>query len=292
MIAIAQAIVNGVLAGAALAVPAIAFTTIFAVLRFANFAVAGFATLGAYGGWLVNTRLGVPAVPALLGACVAGGAAAVIVDEAALKGLRRRIRPGEAALAPAIASVAATLLLENVARFLFGNDPQGYDLPVFRDWHIGALAVGPQQLADAAIALVAMTALFLFLGFTRAGRTMRAVADNPGLAALKGIDAARVGRIATFAAGALAGLGGMLIGFDTSLDPLLGFRVMLSVFAAAVVGGLGSIPGAVAGAFVVGLGEEMATLVVDPAYRTAVGFAAILIVLSLRPAGLFGERTA
>lgn len=283
---------NGLLAGAELAVPAIAFTTIFAVLRFANFAVAGFATLGAYGGWVVNTRLGIPAVAALPGACLVGGAVGVIVDEATLRGLRARVRPGETALAPAIASVAATILLENVARFLFGNDPKGYDLPVFRDWHLGGIAVGPQQLADAAIALVAMAVLFLFLGFTRAGRTMRAVADNPGLAALKGIDAVRVGRVATFAAGALAGLGGMLVGFDTSLDPLLGFRVILSVFAAAVVGGLGSIPGAVAGAFIVGLGEEMATLVVDPAYRTAVGFAAILIVLSLRPAGLFGEQAA
>lgn len=283
---------NGLLAGAELAVPAIAFTTIFAVLRFANFAVAGFATLGAYGGWVVNTRLGIPAVAALSGACVAGGVVGVIVDEATLRGLRARVRPGETALAPAIASVAATILLENVARFLFGNDPQGYDLPVFRDWHVAGIAIGPQALADAGIAVVAMAALFLFLGFTRAGRTMRAVADNPGLAALKGIDAVRVGRIATFAAGALAGLGGMLIGFDTSLDPLLGFRVILSVFAAAVVGGLGSIPGAVAGAFVVGLGEEMATLIVDPAYRTAVGFAAILIVLSLRPAGLFGEQAA
>lgn len=283
---------NGLLAGAELAVPAIAFTTIFAVLRFANFAVAGFATLGAYGGWVMNTQLGIPAMAALPGACVVGGAVGVIVDEATLRGLRARVRPGETALAPAIASVAATILLENVARFLFGNDPQGYDLPVFRDWHVAGIAVGPQQLGDAAIALVAMAVLFLFLGFTRAGRTMRAVADNPGLAALKGIDAVRVGRVATFAAGALAGLGGMLVGFDTSLDPLLGFRVILSVFAAAVVGGLGSIPGAVAGAFIVGLGEEMATLVVDPAYRTAVGFAAILIVLSLRPAGLFGEQAA
>ena len=82
----------------------------------------------------------------------------------------------------------------------------------------------------------------------------------------------------------------MLIGLDTSIDPLTGFRVMLSVFAAAVVGGLGSIPGAVAGAFVVGVGEELSVLVLDPTYRTAVGFLAILVVLSFRPRGLLGER--
>ena len=119
---------------------------------------------------------------------------------------------------------------------------------------------------------------------------MRAVADNPMLASLKGINADTVARLANFVGMGLAGFGGMLIGLDTSIDPLTGFRVMLSVFAAAVVGGLGSIPGAVAGAFVVGVGEELSLVVLDPSYRTAVGFVAILVVLSFRPRGLLGER--
>ncbi len=106
-----------------------------------------------------------------------------------------------------------------------------------------------------------MAALFGFLAFTRAGKTMRAVADNPTLASLKGIDAPRVARIASFVGLGLAGFGGMLIALDTQVDPLTGFRVLLSIFAAAVVGGLGSIPGAVAGAFLVGIGQEMSLLV-------------------------------
>jgi len=88
----------------------------------------------------------------------------------------------------------------------------------------------------------------------------------------------------------LAGVGGMLIGLDTTIDPLTGFRVILSVFAAAVVGGLGSIPGAVVGALSIGLAEELSLLALSPAYRTAVGFAAILLVLTLRPRGILGER--
>lgn len=280
-----QLLVNGAMSGAVLAVPAIGFTAIYAVLRFPNFAVGGMATIGAYAGFVANTVAGLPAWASLGAAFLAAGIAGVAADEAVL----RRLRP-TGALATAIASVALNIVLENLVRFAWGNDLRGYDLPVFRDWRLGAVRVGPQQVENAACALVAMLALFLFLGFTRTGKMMRAVADNPALAALKGIDAPTVARLATFLGMGLAGFGGMLIGLDTSIDPLTGFRVMLSVFAAAVVGGLGSIPGAVAGAFVIGIGEELSLLLVDPAYRTAIGFLAILLVLSFRPRGLLGER--
>src|SRR5205807_8454371 len=128
-----------------------------------------------------------------------------------------------------------------------------------------------------------MAAIFAFLAFTRTGKAMRAVADNPMLAAIKGIDAENVGRIVSFAGMGLAGLGGMLLGLDTTIDPLTGFRAVLSIFAAAVVGGLGSVPGAVVGALVVGIGEELSLLILSPNYRSAVGFLAILLVLTVRP---------
>ena len=209
----------------------------------------------------------------------------MVTDELVL----RRLRPS-GSLTVAIGSAALTIVLENIVRFFFGNDDRGYDLPVLRDWRIGGLRLGPQQVEATAAAAIAVLVLFLFLAFTRTGKMMRAVADNPTLAGLKGIDANVVARLANFVGMGLAGFGGMLIGLDTAIDPLTGFRVMLSVFAAAVVGGLGSIPGAVVGAFVVGIGEELSSLVLDPSYRTAVGFVAILVVLSLRPRGLLGER--
>lgn len=280
-----QLLVNGLLSGTLLAVPAIGFTTIYAVLRFPNFAVASLATMGAYAGFVANVWFGLPAALALLAAFLAGGAIGVVSDEVVLK----RLRPA-GPLTVAIASVALTIVLENVVRFSFGNDQLGYDLPVLRDWRFAGLRIGPQQVQNAAAAALMTAALFLFLGFTRTGKMMRAVADNPTLASLKGINADTVARLANFVGMGLAGFGGMLIGLDTSIDPLTGFRVMLSVFAAAVVGGLGSIPGAVAGAFVVGVGEELSLVVLDPSYRTAVGFVAILVVLSFRPRGLLGER--
>jgi branched-chain amino acid transport system permease protein/neutral amino acid transport system permease protein len=290
LIELLQLLVNGLLAGTQLAVPAIGFTAIYAVLRFPNFAVASFATIGAYAGFVANAWFGLAAPVALLAAFLVAGAGGVAVDELVLKRLRV-----SGPMTVAIASVALTIVLENVVRFSFGNDLRGYDLPVLRDWRlglgdVGTLRIGPQQVQNAGAAAVAMALLFTFLAFTRTGKMMRAVADNPMLASLKGINANTVARLANFNGMGLAGFGGMLIGLDTSIDPLTGFRVMLSVFAAAVVGGLGSIPGAVAGAFVIGVGEEFSLLALDPSYRTAVGFVAILLVLSFRPRGLLGER--
>jgi branched-chain amino acid transport system permease protein/neutral amino acid transport system permease protein len=155
---------------------------------------------------------------------------------------------------------------------------------------VAGVRIGPQQVQNFAVALVAMAAVFLFLAFTRLGKAMRAVADNPVLAGIKGINADTVARLVNFVGMGLAGIGGMLLGLDTSIDPLTGFRVILSVFAAAVVGGLGSIPGAVVGALTIGVGEELSLLFVAPAYRSAVGFFAILLVLTLRPRGILGER--
>jgi branched-chain amino acid transport system permease protein len=273
--------------GAVLAVPAIGFNAIYAVLRFANFAVGSIATIGAFAGWWANTALGWPIAPSLLAAFTVAGLIGVVDDEAALRPLRPS---GE--LVTTIASVALAIILENALRFVFGNDPRGFDLPVYRDWRGFGLHVGPQQMRDAGAAVVAMAALFGFLAFTRAGKTMRAVADNPVLASLKGIDAVRIGRIASFVGLGLVGFGGMLIALDTQVDPLTGFRVLLSIFAAAVVGGLGSIPGAVAGAFLIGIGEEMSLLVLPATYRGAVGFLAILLMLSFRPTGILGQRAS
>lgn len=280
-----QVLVNGVMAGSVLMLPAIGFNCIFAVLRYPNFAVAGYATVGAFAGWVANTQWGLPAGLALVAAFLAAGAVGMLAEETALKPLRP-----SGALTVAIASVALTILLENVVRFFFGNDLRGYDLPVLRDWRFDGIRVNPQQLANTGYAIAAAGALFAVLAFTRLGRAMRAVADNPQLADIKGVDPDRIARVAVFIGAGLAGFGGMLIGLDTSIDPLTGFRVVLSVFAAAVVGGLGSIPGAALGAMVVGVGEEMASVILEPAYRTVTAFLAILLVLTIRPEGLLGRR--
>ena len=140
------------------------------------------------------------------------------------------------------------------------------------------------------VALAIMALVFAALAFTRIGKAMRASADNPELASLKGIRPQRVAALASVVGMGLVGVGGMLLGLDSAIDPLTGTRILLSVFAAAVMGGLGSAPGAVLGAFLIGIAEELSVLVVGSKYRAAVGFVAILVMLTLRPRGLLGER--
>ena len=280
-----QLIVHGLMAGTILAVPAIGLTAIFAVLRFTNFALASHMTIGAFAGFVANVTFGLPAVASLAFAFLIAGLVGVISDELVLKPFRR-----SGFITTAIGSIALTIALENLVRFIFGNQLRGYDLPIQRDWNISGIRISPQQIENFIVAVIVMGMLFAFLAFTRTGKSMRAVADNPMLAAIKGINANVVARLVSFVAMGLAGLGGMLIGLDTTIDPLIGFKTILQIFAAAVVGGLGSIPGAVVGALVVGVGEELSLLVLSPAYRTAVGFIAILIVLTFRPRGILGQR--
>ncbi len=281
---ILQALINGLVSGALLAVPAIGFTAMFAVLRFPNFSVSGIATLGAFAGY-VAYGAGFQVVGSLAVAFVIAGAVGLMLDRVAHLPLVK-----QGALPAAIASIASGLVLENVVRLGFGNDLRGYDRPIARDMHIGDIRFSPQQFETMAVALAIMLAVFAALAFTRIGKAMRASADNPELAALKGIRPQRIAMMASFVSMGLVGMGGMLLGLDSSIDPLTGTRILLSIFAAAVLGGLGSPLGAVLGALLIGIAEEGAVLAVGSAYRAAVGFFAILIVLSLRPRGLLGER--
>jgi branched-chain amino acid transport system permease protein len=279
-----QLLVNGLMAGAVLALPAIGLTTVFAVLRFANFALAGHMAVGAFAGYVLNTTLGLPAIAAVAGAFLVAGAIGIATDHVALRPLRRY-----SALILAIASIALNLMVESVLRFVFGGAPRNFDIPLMRDWSFGSLRIGPQQAENALIALVVMGVLFLFLSFTTTGKAMRAVADNPMLADSKGINPDRMARMAIGIGMGLAGIGGMLVALDTAIDPQLGFRSILSIFAAAVLGSFGSVPGAVVGALVIGLAEELSLLFLPASYKAAIAFVAILIVLTFRPRGLFGR---
>src|SRR6476646_10427625 len=161
---IAQLVLNGVMAGAILAAPAIGFTAIYAVLRFPNFAVASHATIGAFSGYCANVWLGLPLLPSSAVAFVAAGIAGVASDTLVL----RPLRPA-GLITTTIASVALTIALENLVRLGFGNALRNYDLPIVRDWRFIGIRVGPQQLEDLAISAVVVGALFALLTFTRLG---------------------------------------------------------------------------------------------------------------------------
>jgi branched-subunit amino acid ABC-type transport system permease component len=278
--------VNGLIMGAVVALPALGLTLIFSVLGFVNFSIAAQMTVGAYAGWLVNSHWHWPLVPALAAAFVVAGLIGILGDRLALVPMRRR-STAHTSLMVAIASIALNLVLENGLRFGFGSDLYSYDLPIARDVRFGDIRVGPQQINNLGIALVIAIGLAAFFSATRWGKAMRAVADNVDLARLKGIDPRRLSNLATFIGMGLAGIGGALLAIDTSVDPSTGSRLLLVVFAASVVGGLTSLPGAVLGALLIGVVSEVALSVVSPVYQSATAFVAILLVLLVRPNGLF-----
>lgn len=284
---ILQLVVNGIMSGAVFALAAIGFTMMFAVLRFPNFSLGGHMAVGAYAGWYVNSAFGLPLYACVIVGFMAAGGVGVSSDFIVLRPLRRA-----ASITLAIASVAITVFLENALRFCFGNDLRSLDLPLARDWTVGPLRLSPQQFENGFLALIAMGLLFALFTFTQTGRAMRATADNAGLAAVKGIDTERITRFVVFLGMGLAGAAGVLLGADTSIEPMLGLKVILSIFAAAVLGGLGSLPGAVLGAFAIGIAEELSQVVVPATYKGAIGFLAILVVLSFKPSGILGRRQA
>ena len=282
---IAQYVFNGLVTGGILALPAIAFSLLWRLLRFPNFAVSTYLTVGAYVALALNHGLRAPIALAWLGGLAGTGAVALAVDRIAFRPMRDR-RP----FSLAIASIGVAFVLENVVRFVWGNDFRSYDVPVMRAMSAAGLRIGRDQMLILGVAVVLMALAQAFLLKSRLGIAMRATADNPLLAAVKGVPTERVIAAATFGGGALAGGAGVFLGFDASIDPLMGAGLIISVFAAAILGGVGSAPGALFGALIVGIMEEAGTMLIPPTYKTAIGFAIILVVLLVRPTGLAGAR--
>src|SRR5262252_1479645 len=282
---LAQYVFNGIVTGGILALPAVAFSLLWRLLRFPTFAVSTYLTVGAYAALVLNAGAHAPLPLAWVGALAATGGVALVVDRIAFRPMRNR-RP----FSLAIASIGVAFVLENVVRFVWGNDFRAYDVPVSRAASVAGLRVGREQLLILGAAVVLMALSQAFLSRTRLGTAMRATADNPILAAVKGVPTDRVIAVATLGGGALAGGAGVFLGLDASIDPLMGGGLIISVFAAAILGGVGSAPGALAGALIVGVMEEVGTLVVPPTYKTAIGFTIILAVLLVRPTGLAGAR--
>ncbi|MGR9408104.1 branched-chain amino acid ABC transporter permease [Rhizobium leguminosarum] len=281
-----QYVLNGLVLGALVALPALGLTLIFSVQGFVNFSIAAQMTVGAYAAWLSGSYLGWSPIPMLLIAFAVPGLLGIATDRLALAPIRRQ-SGAHTALMLAVVSIALNLALENALRFVFGSDLNSFDLPIERNYRFFGLSVGPQQLRNLVTALVIAIALAAFFSLTRWGKAMRAVADNPDLARLKGIDPRKLSNLATFLGMGLAGIGGSLLAIDTSVDPSTGSRLVLVIFAASVVGGLTSLYGAVLGALFIGVVGEVALVAMPPVYQSLTAFIAILVVLLVKPTGLF-----
>ena len=282
---VAQIILNGLVTGMIVALPALALTLIYGILKFPNFAIGAMLTTGAYIAFMFNAWAGLPLLYAAVIACALFALVAVVVDQSVFRPLRERT-----AITLLVASMGVSFVLENVSRFIFGNVARSFEVPVARPQMIMGLRVNTEQMITAAVTIGAMVALYVILRHTALGRAMRAVADNPSLAAVRGIDRERIVRWTWAIAGVLTAAAGVLAGMDRAIDPLLGWNYIVTVFAAAILGGLGNPLGAVLGALTVGVVEETSTLLIPPNYRQVVSFLAIALLLLVRPQGLLGTQ--
>jgi branched-chain amino acid transport system permease protein len=277
-------LINGTIEGLLIALPALALTLVMGVARFPNAATGDYMTVAAYAGIGVQALGGASIILAGLGAIAAGSAIAVVFYLWVLRALR-----GRPPVASLVASIGIAFFARSMLTLFVGHDQQTFAVPLVRAWNFGGIRLLPTDLYVAAVALLAMAALFALLHLTPIGRQMRAIADNPDLARACGIRSGRVLLALWAVVGVLCALGGMMFGVKAVVSPDLGWELLIPAFAAMILGGIGSPAGAVAGGVLLGIASELSVPFVGPSYKIAVAFALLLLVLLLRPRGLFGK---
>jgi neutral amino acid transport system permease protein len=287
-----QLFANGLVTGSVIALGAVGVSIVYGMLRLVNFAYGDYMTFGAFVGILFNVTLGLSIVPAALLAMAATAVLSVALDIVLWRPLRRR-RAGFMSLF--LVSVGLALVIRYVIYLVAGPQPRTYDVDPYKVYVLGSVRLSGAQGIAIVVATVAIVLVGLLIGRTEVGRMMRAVADDLPLAAVSGVRTRRVITAAWVLSGLLAGLAGVLAGLvQTSFDPQLGFTLLLPIFAAVVLGGIGSAYGALAGGLTLGLAMELSTWPelaggVNPTYKPVVAFAALVLVLLLRPQGVFGR---
>jgi len=291
LVEVANLVINGLIEGAVIALPALALTLVMAIARFPNAATGDVMTLGAYAavgvqGAVVGAVGG--QVAALGMATIVAALACALVSLIAYQWIFRRL--GRAAMvASLLASIGLGFLIRSLITLAVGTDQRTFALPLVRAWNFGGVRLLPNDVVIATVALVVLALVFAWLQYGRSGRLLRAVADNPDLARLSGIRSQRLMWLLWALAGALAAIGGVLLGVKSVVMPELGWEFLLPAFAAMILGGIGSPHGAVIGALLMGVGQELSVPFVGPTYKIAVAFAVLFVVLLIRPAGLFGR---
>ena len=298
-----QFLVDGLVSGAVIGLGAVGVTLTYSILRFANFAHGEFVTAGAYltlslaglvGALLEGTRA--PLVPltvtiALLISLPVGIALTGLLALGLDRVLFRPLRAERETIVAVMASFGASLALRSLVEAIFTSRPEYFTRALQIAKPLGAgLRATSNQIAAIAVAAMIGVAVHLLLTGTRIGRAMRAVSENPDLARVGGIDVGRVIRFTWLLGGGLACVAGVVVGLLVQIRPFMGFDLLLPLFAAAILGGIGSVPGAMLGGLIVGLSEAGAVALIGAPWRGAVAFAILTAVLLVRPAGLFGSR--
>src|SRR6476619_7088014 len=258
-----QLLANGLVTGSVIAIAAVGVSIVYGILRLINFAYGDFMAFGALAAYAFNGPLGIPLVPAVLIAMILTAALSVGLDLVLWRPLRAR-RAGFMSLF--LASIGLALVLRQALLFGYGPQPQQYRVDPYKVYVLGSVRLSEAQFFSIIAAAAVIVTLGLFLSRTTLGRTMRALADDRELAAL----------------------------VQTTFDPNFGFTLLLPIFAAVVLGGIGSAYGALAGGLLLGIAMELSTWSpllggVDPVYKPVVAFVVLAAALMVRPQGLLGR---
>lgn len=275
--------VTGLLIASLLALGAVGLSLTFGVARFANVAHPDFMMLGAYTTFAFNALLGLGFWPS-----AALGIAAALVVGVPVARIAYDTLPVTGTVQLLIISIGVSFILRHAVLFAFGSGLLQFAVPLQRPYVWGPVRLTAYQILTLVVAGLLVLGVHLLLSRTKLGRILRAMADNPVLCEIAGADVGRA-RLAmwTIAVG-LAATGGVLFGLNLVIQPNMGWDLVIPIFAAAILGGIGNPYGAMAGALVIGVGQEWATLVIPSMYKEAIAFSAMALCLMFRPRGLWG----
>jgi len=287
-----QLLANGLVTGSVIALAAAGVSIVYGILRLVNFAYGDYMTFGAFIAVYFNVTLELPIVAAAILAMLATALLSIALELVLWKPVRAR---DAGFMSLFLVSIGLALVLRHVIYLVAGPQPRTYTVDPYKVYVIGSARLSGAQGIAIVIAGVGILVLGVLIAKTGVGRMMRALADDLPLAAVSGVRTNRVILAAWIVSGLLAGLAGVLAGLvQTSFNPQLGFTLLLPIFAAVVLGGIGSVYGALVGGLALGLAMELSTWPelgggVNPTYKPVVAFAALIVVLLLRPQGLFGK---
>jgi neutral amino acid transport system permease protein len=278
-----QLLINGIAIGSILALAAIGLTLTYGILKLSNFAHGDFMTLGAYLTWLVNDS-GLNIWLSMFIAA-AGTIIAMLIAEYLLWKPMRDRRASDTTLI--IISIGLALFLRNGILLIYGGSNQQYLLPVVRALEFGDLRIAYYRLVVVGLAIAAIVALHLILKNTKIGKAMRAVSDNIDLARVSGINVERIVLWTWVITGTLTAFAGAMYGLIAVVRPNMGWFLILPMFAAVILGGIGNVYGAIAGAFIIGIAQELSVPLLGSEYKLGVALAIMIVILLVRPQGLF-----
>ncbi len=294
-----QQLINGLTIGAFYALVALGYTMVYGVLKLINFAHGDLFMWGAYLGWVALTfaiaslfeNSVFVVVPAFIFVMFTVGLLGIVIERVAYRPLRNAGR-----LAPVISALGVAFILESIARNVFGASYKVYPpelLPSGGVGIVGDVRINYVQLALLLASVLLMAAIYAFVQFTRAGTAMRAVSLDHDTSRLMGINVDRIISIVFLIGPALGGIAGMMVGmYYGSFDFTLGWVFGLKAFIAAIMGGIGNIPGAMLGGFLLGIIETLGAGYVSPQWKDVIAYVILIVILIVRPTGLLGERVA